>query len=300
MLVVPGQAFDDKLCVFVCRYLVRDIIGLVSDRERWGSSFISCCIAPVAMLTFCIYCPIQRHDADQLIFSVRTLLVDGKSHILIIHLYPLFVDGIGDLVLDDVFDDLLTCLFYFLVVHALRDKAELLTIVELDCKFFILQMCAGCKVFFFKDWHPIYADLEEAVLHFLAFTVVGVDRHRLTHRVVRRGKLTHRVDKIFSIRPLHRLPILVGAHRFSIQSHFDLHVLQAGLEGSGVPLLGHRNRFLFVDAVGDGAVVVDKVILRIAHPSVTANRRGFVAIFYNVTIFADFTKDLLVAERTIF
>ena len=210
--------------------------------------------------------------------------------------YPLFVDGIGDLVLDDVFDDLLTCLFYFLVVHALRDKAELLTIVELDCKFFILQMCAGCKVFFFKDWHPIYADLEEAVLHFLAFTVVGVDRHRLTHRVVRRGKLTHRVDKIFSIRPLHRLPILVGAHRFSIQSHFDLHVLQAGLEGSGVPLLGHRNRFLFVDAVGDGAVVVDKVILRIAHPTFVLHRRPRILNRPSRGVYL--SKNLLVAEGT--
>ena len=211
--------------------------------------------------------------------------------------YPLFVDGIGDLVLDDVFDDLLTCLFYFLVVYALRDKAEHLAIVELDCERFIFQLCVGCKVFIIKDLHPIYADLEEAVLHFLAFTVVGVDRHRLAHRIVRREKRIHCVDKSFPVQPHHRLPIFRGVHRFSIQSHFDLHVLQAGLEGSGVPLLGHRNRFLLVDAVGDGAVVVDKVVLLVALPAVTIDWRSLVCDF---SIRTYCTKDLLVAERIIF
>ena len=297
MLVVPGQAFNFELFEFILRYLICDIIGLVSDRERWGR-FFSRWTFPFAIVIFLIFRPVQRHDADQLIFSVRPLLVDGKFHRPGLHLNPLFVDGIGDLVLDDVFDDLLTCLFYFLVVYALRDKAEHLAIIELDCERFIFQLCVGCKVFIIKDLHPIYADLEEAVLHFLAFTVVGVDRHRMAHRVVRRRKLLHCVDKIFSIQPLHRLPILVGAHRFSIQSHFDLHVLQAGLEGSGVPLLGHRNRFLFVDAVGDGAVVVDKVILLVAHPTFVLHRRPRILNRPSRGVYL--SKNLLVAERIIF
>ena len=146
--------------------------------------------------------------------------------------------------------------------------------------------------------HPIYADLEEAVLHFLAFTVVGVDRHRLAHRVVRREKRIHCVDKSFPVRPHHRLPILVGAHRFSIQSHFDLHVLQAGLEGSGVPLLGHRNRFLFVDAVGDGAVVVDKVILLVALPTFVLHWR--LRILNSPSLGVYLAKDLLIAEFPLF
>ena len=212
--------------------------------------------------------------------------------------YPLFVDGIGDLVLDDVFDDLLTCLFYFLVVYALRDKAEHLAIVELDCERLIFQLCVGCKVFIIKDLHPIYADLEEAVLHFLSFTVIGVDRHRLAHRIVRREKRIHCVDKSFPVRPHHRLPIFRGVHRFSIQSHFDLHVLQAGLEGSGVPLLGHRNRFLLVDAVGDGAVVVDKVVLLVAHPTFVLHRRLRILNLPSRGVYL--SKNLLVAERIIF
>ena len=215
--------------------------------------------------------------------------------------YPLFVDGIGDLVLDDVFDDVLALFSNRRITRSLRDKLDCIA-VQLKSKRLIWQVGTWLQLFICKlDLRSLVTlnngCLEETVLHFLAFTVVGVDRHRLAHRIVRRGKSVHCVDKIFPVLPLHRRPRVVGILRSAIERYLNRHVLQAGLEGSGVPLLGHRNRFLFVDAVGDGAVVVDKVVLLVALPAVTIDWRSLVCDF---SIRTYCTKDLLVAERIIF
>ena len=216
--------------------------------------------------------------------------------------YPLFVDGIGDLVLDDVFDDLLALFFNRRISCSLRDKLDFVA-VQLKSKSLICQVGIRFQVIICKlDLRSIAAlnngCLEEAILHFFAFAVVGVDRHRLAHRIVRCGKLIHCVDKIFPILPLHRLPRIVGILRPAIERYFNLHILQAGLEGRGVPLLCHRNRFLLADAVGDDAIVVDKVVLLVAHPTFVLHWR--LRSLNSPSLGVYLAKDLLIAEFPLF
>ena len=75
-------------------------------------------------------------------------------------------------------------------------------------------------------------------------------------------------------------------HNPALQSHDNIQLIQLCLEGRCVPLLGHRNCLLLVDAVGDDAAVVDVIVIRFSLPVSFSHilRRALVRISLNFTI----------------
>ena len=100
VLVVPWQAFNNKLFKIAFCDLVGDVVGFFANCQNR-----LCCVIdsfPITRLVSRIRFSIQGHRTDIGIDLALTLLVEGKLNSLSWFHFPNLVDGVGDLILNAV------------------------------------------------------------------------------------------------------------------------------------------------------------------------------------------------------